>query len=57
MNKWVVSLAEFRDKGNRHYKLTRRIPELSVSETLLLKYKKEALSKMNEWLDSGDPFP
>ena len=57
MNKWEVSLAEFRDNGNRKYKLTRRIPGLSVSETKFFETKEEAITKMKEWLDSGDPFP
>ena len=57
MSKRIVSISEFRDNGNRKFKLTRRIPELSVSETKLFDKREDAVKLMNEWLNRDDPFP
>jgi len=46
---WEVSIIEFNDKT---YKVTRRIPILSISETLLFKDKKQALKQLKEWSTS-----
>ncbi|MBI4154755.1 hypothetical protein HY498_01575 [Candidatus Woesearchaeota archaeon] len=45
-----VSLLVLRDNG-KMYKVTRRIPELTVSETRMFKTKKEARKQFNEWLE------
>lgn len=47
--KWEVSLMKLENDGKK-YKVTRRIPELSVSETKVFKTKKEAIEQFNEWL-------
>lgn len=47
--KWEVSLIELKENGKR-YKVTRRIPNMHVSETKMFKSKKEALKQLEEWL-------
>lgn len=49
IKKWEVSLSELHD-GEIVFKVTRRIPELSVSETLFFKTKNEAKKQFDEWL-------
>lgn len=49
--KWVVSLMKLEDEEGVKYKVTRRIPDLSISETKIFKTKQEALEKFNEWLE------
>ena len=41
--KWEVSFLVLKDNGSR-YKVTRRIPELDVSETKLFKTRKRSIS-------------
>ncbi len=48
--KWEVSIIELRNGGKR-YKVTRKIPELSVSETKVFPTKEEALEQFRKWLD------
>lgn len=50
--KWQVSIMELDDNGKR-FKVTRRIPSLSVSETKIYKTKQEAMKKFNEWANSS----
>jgi hypothetical protein len=35
--KWIISIIELRNGADRKYKVTRRIPDLSVSETKIFK--------------------
>ena len=49
VSKWIVSIMEFRDNGKK-FKVTRRIPEMSVSETKLFRTKKKAKKQFDEWL-------
>jgi len=46
---WEVSIRELKDNGKK-YKVTRRIPELSVSETKLFGSKEDAKTQFEEWL-------
>jgi len=48
--KWEVSFLVLKDNGSR-YKVTRRIPELDVSETKLFKTRKKAEEQFKEWLN------
>ncbi len=48
--KWEVSIVELRTNGGKKFKVTRRIPELSVAETKLFRTKREAKKQFDEWL-------
>ena len=48
--KWEVSIIEFQNIIGKKYKVTRRIPELSVAETRIFINKKKALKLFNNWL-------
>jgi hypothetical protein len=49
--RWQVTVHEFLDEqGKRVIKVTRRIPELHVSETRFFRSKKKAQQKIKEWL-------
>jgi hypothetical protein len=48
--KWEVSIIELQNGVGKRYKVTRKIPELSVSETKFFRSKKTAIQKFNEWL-------
>jgi len=50
IKKWEVSLMELKNNGGKEYKVTRRIPKMSVAETKFFRSKKEAKKKFNEWL-------
>ncbi len=45
-----VTMTHMKSENESFYKVTKRIPELSVSETKVFKTKKEALRQFNEWL-------
>ena len=49
--KWEISIMEFSNQIGRKYKVTRRFPELSVSETKVFKSKKRAKKQFNDWLE------
>ena len=46
-NKWEVSIIEFEDNEGKKYKVTRRMTELSVSETKVFRSKEEAMKQLN----------
>jgi len=48
--KWEVSICELKDNGKK-YKVTRRLPELSVAETKVFGSKEDALKLFHEWLN------
>ena len=48
-SEWEVSIIELKENGKR-YKVTRRIPGMSVSETKMFKSKEEAMKQLEEWL-------
>ena len=50
IKKWIVSISEYRNKDKTIFKVTRRIPELSVSESKLFKTKEEAKRQFEDWL-------
>ena len=49
--KWEVSITEVHDGEIKKYKVTKRLPELSISETRILDSKEEAIKLFNEWLN------
>ncbi|MFH1132899.1 MAG: hypothetical protein V1735_00245 [Nanoarchaeota archaeon] len=48
--RWEVSFVVLRN-CTKPYKVTRRIPDLSVFETLIFSDKRLALRKMRSWLE------
>ncbi len=48
--KWEVSIIELKNNGTKKFKVTRRIPGLSVAETKFFRTKREAKKQFDEWL-------
>lgn len=48
--KWKVSISEFETKEGKRWKVTRRIPEISVAETKVFLSKEEAIRQYEFWL-------
>jgi hypothetical protein len=44
--KWEVSIMEFQNHVGKKYKVTRRIPKLSVAETMVFSSKEEAKNSL-----------
>ena len=51
IKKWEVSVIEFENHLGKKYKVTRRLPELSVAETKIFKSKRKAKEQFNRWLE------
>jgi len=50
VKKWEVSIIELQNNIGKKFKVTRRIPELSVVETKLFRSKKKAKKQFDDWL-------
>jgi len=50
MMRWDITLTSYLADGKRVYKVTRRLPGMSVSETRIFKSKKSARKQFREWL-------
>ena len=48
--KWEISIMETEDNEGKKYKVTRRLPEMSVAETKIFISKEKAIKQFNEWL-------
>ena len=48
--KWEVSIVELENHIGKKYKVTKRVPELSVAETKVFRSKEEAKNQFDEWL-------
>ena len=48
--RWEVSIGEYQSEQGIVYKVTRRIPELSVAETKVFSSKEKAKRQFDEWL-------
>jgi len=49
--KWEVTIIELQNGKENKFKVTRRMPNLSVAETKVFKTKSEAKKQFEEWLD------
>lgn len=49
MNNWEVSIKEL-ENGGKKYKVTRKLPEFSISETKVFVSKEDAKKQLEEWL-------
>ena len=48
--KWEISFLELQNHKGKKFKVTRRLPDLFVSETKVFKTKKGAKKQFDEWL-------
>ena len=48
--KWEVSLLELQNQTGKKFKVTRRLPEMSVAETKVFATKKIARRLFDDWL-------
>ncbi len=48
--KWEVSIIELKDNGSQ-YKVTKRIPDLGISDTKLFSKIEKALEQFREWTE------
>ncbi len=51
VKKWEVSMIELENHVSKKYKVTRRLPEMSVAETKVFRTKKKAKNQFEEWLE------
>lgn len=50
LKKWKISLLELHNRKGKEFKVTRRLPEMSVAETKIFKTKKKAKKQFDDWL-------
>ena len=50
VKKWEVSIIELENEKGKKFKVTRQLPELSISETKVFKSKVRAKQQFDEWL-------
>lgn len=50
VKKWEVSIIELEDHGKKVFKVTRRLPEMSVAETKVFSSKDSAKKQFEDWL-------
>jgi len=48
--KWEITILEIKNHVGKKYKVTRRIPDLSVAETKVFRKKKDAVKQLQDWL-------
>ena len=48
--KWEVSISEYETSDGIRWKVTRRVPAMSVAETKIFSVKREAIKQYEEWL-------
>ena len=51
VKRWEVSIMELKNHKSKKFKVTRRIPDLAISETKVLRTKKKAKQQFDEWLN------
>lgn len=50
IKKLEVSIMELENSTGKKFKVTRRMPEMSVAETKIFKTKKKAKKQFDDWL-------
>ena len=48
--KWEISIIEIENHIGKKYKVTKRMPDMSVAETKVFRSKQKAKEQFNEWL-------
>jgi hypothetical protein len=51
MKTWEVSIIEVKSSKRKWYKVTRRLPDLRVSETKIFSSKEKARKQFQEWIE------
>lgn len=51
MKKWEMSIIELKNNKGKKFKVTRRLPELSVAETKVFRSNKKAKKQFEDWLE------
>jgi hypothetical protein len=51
VKRWEVSIMELQNTFGRKFKVTKRLPEMSVAETKIFRSKEEAKRQFEEWLE------
>ena len=49
--KWEMSFIELQNHFGNKFKVTKRIPDLSVAETKVFRSKKKAKKQFDDWLE------
>ena len=49
--KWEISIIEYEDYTGKKYKVTGRLPDMSVAKTKIFKSKEEAKKQFDDWLN------
>lgn len=49
--KWEISIMELKNNKGKRFKLTRRLPNLSVAETKFFRSRKKAKKQFEDWLE------
>lgn len=52
IKKWEVSIIMIENDRGKKYKVTRRLPDLSVAETKIFRSKEKAKQQFDDWLKS-----
>ncbi|MBI5881225.1 hypothetical protein HZB90_03780 [archaeon] len=47
---WEITMMELQNNIGRKYKVTRRLPEFSISETVVFRSKEAAKKQLDEWI-------
>lgn len=50
--RWEITILEFEDSVGKKFKVTRRIPAYTISETKIFDSKEKAQQQIQEWLDN-----
>jgi hypothetical protein len=51
LKKWEISLMEYENGLGKKYKVTKRVPDMTVAETKVFRSKEEAKKQFDEWLE------
>jgi hypothetical protein len=48
---WEISLLVFKDSGTKKYKVTRRLPSMTIAETKIFQSMEEAMTQFEDWIN------
>ena len=48
---WEITILQFKNHEGIKFKVTRRLPNMSVAETKIFRTKEEAQEQINKWLE------
>jgi hypothetical protein len=47
---WEITMIELQNSIGKKYKVTRRLPEFLISETMMFRSKESAKKQLDEWI-------